>query len=92
VTRTINRLRPGAAKDLWQRNFYDHVVRSQRSHERIREYIRLNPARWGHDGDNPIGDGADDLVVFMQSLQVGTDSSLRDDRDAGVATTRDRQS
>ena len=35
-----------AATPLWQRNFYDHIVRGDAELERIREYIRQNPARW----------------------------------------------
>lgn len=34
---------------LWQRGFYDHVVRDDRDLERIREYIANNPARWHED-------------------------------------------
>lgn len=30
---------------LWQRNYYDHVIRGGESLNRIREYIRTNPAR-----------------------------------------------
>jgi putative transposase len=37
-----------AAPPLWQRNFYDHIVRGDQELERIREYIRQNPARWQH--------------------------------------------
>ena len=38
---------------LWQRNYYEHVVRSDESLLKIREYIRYNPARWASDRDNP---------------------------------------
>ncbi len=38
---------------LWQRNFYEHIVRDERSLERIREYILANPARWEVDPENP---------------------------------------
>jgi putative transposase len=31
---------------LWQRDYYEHIVRSDRGVERIREYIQGNPARW----------------------------------------------
>lgn len=39
---------------LWQRGFYDHIVRNERDLERIREYIETNPARWAYDGNNPV--------------------------------------
>jgi putative transposase len=38
---------------LWQRNYFEHVIRSEQSLNRIREYILNNPARWGFDPENP---------------------------------------
>ncbi len=38
---------------LWQRNYYEHVVRNEKSLNRIREYIVTNPARWDFDRENP---------------------------------------
>src|SRR5688572_31736185 len=38
---------------LWQRNFYEHVVRNDDELNRIRQYIRLNPLRWLLDAENP---------------------------------------
>ena len=34
---------------LWQRSFYDHVVRSEAEYREIAEYIAVNPARWAED-------------------------------------------
>ena len=34
---------------LWQRNYYDHVVRDEHDLTRIREYIVNNPAKWSDD-------------------------------------------
>ena len=31
---------------LWQRNYWEHIVRDEVALERIRRYIRCNPARW----------------------------------------------
>jgi REP element-mobilizing transposase RayT len=84
VTRKINRLRPGAGAGLWQSNYYDHIIRNDWSHDRIREYIDSNPARWPSDEENPLGDGGDRLEEFLKLL---VDSPLRGERDAGVATT-----
>ena len=44
---------PAFAGRLWQRNYYEHVIRSEQSLNRIREYIAENPANWAHDADNP---------------------------------------
>ena len=38
---------------LWQRNYYEHVIRSDESLNRIREYIVNNPLRWSFDPENP---------------------------------------
>ena len=37
---------------LWQRDFYDHIVRDENELNRIREYIRTNPINWTRDGNN----------------------------------------
>ena len=34
---------------LWQRNYYEHVIRSQHSYDEIVEYIRKNPKQWYND-------------------------------------------
>ena len=38
---------------LWQRNYYEHVVRDVKDLERIRDYISTNTARWSEDIENP---------------------------------------
>lgn len=38
---------------IWQRNYYEHIIRSEADLDRIREYIADNPARWETDGNNP---------------------------------------
>jgi len=34
---------------IWQRGFYDHIVRDERTLNEIRRYIIENPARWHDD-------------------------------------------
>ncbi len=34
---------------LWQRNYYEHIVRDERDLNRIREYIQDNPKNWHRD-------------------------------------------
>ena len=38
---------------LWQRSYYDHILRDADSLHRIRQYIVDNPARWAFDRENP---------------------------------------
>jgi putative transposase len=40
-------------KRLWQRNYYEHIIRDEADHERIAGYIRDNPVNWDQDEENP---------------------------------------
>ena len=44
---------PRFYKRLWQRNYYEHIVRDEADLERIRDYIQSNPADWDEDEENP---------------------------------------
>jgi len=39
---------------LWQRNFYDHIIRNEQSLNLIREYIQNNHAKWDMDEYNTM--------------------------------------
>lgn len=39
---------------LWQRNYYEHIIRNEDKLNRIREYIVNNPFQWAEDEDNPV--------------------------------------
>ncbi|MCY3747654.1 MAG: hypothetical protein OXG64_00015 [Chloroflexi bacterium] len=39
---------------LWQRNYYEHVVRSDESLNGLRRYILGNPTQWALDRENPL--------------------------------------
>jgi putative transposase len=53
TTKRINDLRKTPVRPIWQRNYYEHVIRNEQSLHRIREYIANNPARWDFDRENP---------------------------------------
>jgi REP element-mobilizing transposase RayT len=38
---------------LWQRNYYERIIRNENEMSAIREYIRFNPSKWSLDKDNP---------------------------------------
>ncbi|HXH08955.1 MAG TPA: transposase [Alphaproteobacteria bacterium] len=40
---------------LWQRNYYEHVIRDTKCLNSIRQYIADNPAHWALDRENPVG-------------------------------------
>ena len=52
-TRRVNSLRQMTGVPIWQRNYFEHIIRSDRSWERIRNYIEANPSRWTDDTENP---------------------------------------
>ena len=85
VSRSINKVRPGAAADLWQPNYYEHVIRNDRARDAIRDYVLLNPQRWEADEEDPIGSGTDRLVSFVESLKQFEVEA--EEGDAGVAAT-----
>ena len=53
ATSRINSMRGTPGKAVWQRNYYEHVIRNGDSLEGIRQYIIDNPAKWGEDPENP---------------------------------------
>lgn len=44
---------PPFNKRLWQRNYYEHIIRNEQSLNKIRQYIRNNPLNWETDRNNP---------------------------------------
>jgi REP element-mobilizing transposase RayT len=40
-------------RQLWQRNYYEYVIRDEDDMNRIRQYILDNPACWSEYGNNP---------------------------------------
>ncbi|MCY4653976.1 MAG: transposase [Dehalococcoidia bacterium] len=44
---------PSFDKRLWQRNYYEHIIRNDKEWNMVREYINDNPARWETDSENP---------------------------------------
>jgi putative transposase len=51
-TKRANELRDAPGLPLWQRNYYEHIIREQVELDRIRKYILLNPAGWTHDDED----------------------------------------
>ena len=55
-TKKINILRDAPRTKLWQRNYYEHIIRNQNAIDKIRHYIVNNPISWSIDQlhpDNP---------------------------------------
>jgi hypothetical protein len=52
-TKQLNEILRTPGKIFWQRNYYEHVIRSEKSLNAIRQYIEANPYNWERDPDNP---------------------------------------
>jgi len=61
----INLMRGTPGVPVWQRNYWEHVVRNEESMRRIREYIMSNPQRWHLDRQNPDRIGEDDFDRWL---------------------------
>ncbi|MBN1295126.1 MAG: transposase [Candidatus Latescibacteria bacterium] len=44
---------PPFNKKLWQRNYYEHIIRNRNELIQIRDYIIDNPSQWDNDEENP---------------------------------------
>ena len=53
VTKRINVLCGTQDTCLWQRNYYEHVIRNEHDLNEIRQYILDNPVKWDMDENNP---------------------------------------
>ncbi|MCX7839650.1 MAG: transposase [Anaerolineae bacterium] len=53
TARRINTIRHTSGAPVWQRNYWEHIIRDENEMNRIREYIINNPANWGTDNQNP---------------------------------------
>ena len=42
---------------VWQRDYYEHIIRNQSAADRIARYIESNPARWNEDKENSARTG-----------------------------------
>jgi len=40
-------------ENIWQRGFYEHIIRDEKDMIRIKDYIRSNPITWHFDHENP---------------------------------------
>lgn len=55
VPREINALRNTPGTPVWQRNYYEHVIRDETDLTRVRRYIEENPLRWAFNRENVAG-------------------------------------
>ena len=49
VTKQINEIRQSPGDRIWQKNYWEHVIRNEQDLHRIRNYIINNPLKWPSD-------------------------------------------
>ena len=59
VTRRVNAIHGTPGDGLWQRRYYEHVIRDEAELRRIRDYVDTNPREWEFDQENPHGSATD---------------------------------
>lgn len=75
VAYRINLMRGVKAAPVWQRNYYEHVIRNDRELELITRYIDYNPLNWQLDRDNlknirnlPVPEKIDDYIKDAEEI------------------------
>ena len=53
ATRRVRQRDGAQRRRIWQRNYYEHVIRNEREFERLRDYTIGNPSRWFEDSLHP---------------------------------------
>ena len=63
---------------LWQRGFYDHIIRSDIDYYFIERYIQLNPLLWYLDSDNADAHGLqrEDLESFLREKRILDENTI----------------
>jgi len=68
VTRQIKRLDYPFFYSVWQRNYYEHIIRNENELNLIREYIQNNPLRWQYDRENLEGKPDEKEEKFWENI------------------------
>lgn len=68
VTRRIRRMGDIFYGGLWQRGFFEHVIRNDESLDCIREYILTNPLRWDLDRENSQRSDDDEFDRWLRGF------------------------
>ncbi len=93
-SRRVNELRGGSGTPVWQRGYYEHVIRNDISLHEIRGYIEANPLHWDLDRENPHRRGGFDPDLGKPNPRRGgfkTHPYTQDFHRGGVQTRPHKQ-
>ncbi|MGL5939434.1 MAG: transposase [Waterburya sp.] len=65
VTRRIKGFCTQSSPLIWQRNYYESIVRDEEKLNQIREYISDNPQKWAEDPEKPQNNSQELLIDFI---------------------------
>jgi putative transposase len=65
TAKQINATRKTPGLSVWQRGFYEHIIRNDKSLDRIRDYIMANPLQWQQDKENTARISKDAFDVWL---------------------------
>jgi REP element-mobilizing transposase RayT len=70
-TNRINSVMRSPGSQVWQRNYYEHVIRTEDELNRVRQYIADNPLQWDIDRENPLKIGNHSLDKLLYKKRNG---------------------
>ena len=70
TAKQINEIRQTQGNPVWQRNYWEHVIRNDRELRAIHQYIINNPVNWSRDKLNKEHDN----TMREESVQYGDDT------------------
>jgi REP element-mobilizing transposase RayT len=53
VTKRVHDLGLFVGEKIWQRNYYEHIIRDEDNYQKIFDFISSNPINWEYDCENP---------------------------------------
>jgi putative transposase len=54
VTKRLWKIPSLKGTPIWQRNYYEHVIRDEKDLQNKTDYIEANPILWDEDDENPM--------------------------------------
>jgi putative transposase len=69
TTKSVNVERGKLGYPVWQRNYYEHIIRNEDELYKIREYIRGNPMKWEYDEENPNSDPGNRIMTPFRNMK-----------------------
>jgi putative transposase len=67
VSKKIHQMQKLDTRVVWQRRFYDHIIRNENEYELIYKYIEQNPELWERDHNNP---NAKEVIKGIKGLEL----------------------